>query len=114
MNLIRLLALALLAAACASTGSDSAPSGSALFRVAQCSDCHGSDLAGTIGAPSLLGLAANWEQDSLADFLNDPTPVMAKDARLAALDLAYSEEMPGCPDLTNAQREALAGWLLTR
>jgi len=109
-------ALALLVAACASTGgeSNSAPSGSALFRVARFGDCHGGDLAGTDGAPSLLGLAANWQRDALAEFLNDPAPVMAKDARLAALDLTYSAEMPGCPDLTSAQREALAGSLLTR
>ncbi len=110
------IAVVLLAAACVSnnSGGASAPSGLALFRVAQCGDCHGTDLAGTERGPSLKGLAKNWQQDTLAAFLGDPQTVISKDARLAALDMSYSEEMPGCPDLSDIQRGALASWLLTR
>lgn len=110
-----LILTALAAGACVSSSSaGSTPSGVAIFRASRCADCHGSDLTGSKAGPSLEGLSAHWTRSELAAFLADPSAVASKDARLSALDLEYDQDMPAFGDLTDKERDALAGWLLTK
>jgi len=112
-----LILSALVACACVSAKSsstNSAPNGGAIFRASRCADCHATDLTGSKAGPSLEGLSANWTRSELTEFLADPAAVVSKDARLGALNMQYSQDMPAYDDLSSKQRDALAGWLLTK
>ena len=41
-----------------------------------CIGCHGSDLAGTIKGPSLVGLSQYWSRDQLINYLRNPNSFM--------------------------------------
>jgi mono/diheme cytochrome c family protein len=41
-----------------------------------CIGCHGSDLAGTTRAPSLVGVRQHWSRDQLINYLRNPNSFM--------------------------------------
>jgi len=54
-----------------------------------CTNCHGSDLAGTTLAPSLKNLSQYWGKETLLNYLRNPNDFM-NDARF----LEYKQKYP--------------------
>jgi len=96
--------------------SDAAPvaDASALYRQAGCVACHGSKGEGTMLGPVLSGLSAHWNREDLARFFADPDSFVASVPRIAEQKSKYSMAMPPAPSLSDADRLALADWLLQR
>jgi len=106
-----LLAAALpLLAPRASAGS--APDGAALWRANECATCHGEKREGTENAPPLRELKRHWDVERLARYLADPPALIAQDERLTRLAERYELDMPDFSLLPQAERRALADWLL--
>ena len=80
--------------------------------LANCARCHGRAGEGSFLAPTLDGIAANWDVDRLQRYLRDPDAIIAEDERLIAQGRKYAQRMPAFPHIAPAQREALAAWLL--
>ena len=88
-------------------------SGAEIYRLQNCANCHGKAREGTRLGPPLEGLAQHWTRARLAEYLVDPRPLVASDARLSALDQHYgSSDMGRYDNLDLALRTALADWLL--
>lgn len=54
-------------------------SGQQLISNFGCTNCHGSDLAGTQMAPALKNLSQNWGKESLISYLRNPNKFMKQD-----------------------------------
>jgi mono/diheme cytochrome c family protein len=81
-----------------------------------CSICHGAALEGRPGmAPALTAAKANWKSEAeLTKYLADPQGYADKDARLGAQRDKYSMRMPAIPTMTDADRLAMARWILAK
>jgi mono/diheme cytochrome c family protein len=88
--------------------------GEQIYRDSACATCHGEDLLGTGSAPTLLGLAENWEREALVEFLFEPSAFRKGNKRLVKLDLQFSADMPGFANLSDDERDRLAGFLLAQ
>lgn len=44
-----------------------------------CKNCHGTDLAGTNKAPSLINIKQYWSKDQLTNYLRNPSSFMSSD-----------------------------------
>ena len=116
MNAARLrplLAALVLAAGC-STRRQPPPgaSGDVIFELQNCANCHGPAREGTRLGPPLAGLTAHWTREPLAEYLADPRAMVAREARLAELDKAWSSDMGPYANLSHGERLVLADWLL--
>lgn len=88
-------------------------SGAEIYRLQNCANCHGEGREGTRRGPPLAGLRSNWTRARLAEYMLDPRPMVARDARLARLDQQYgSSDMGRYDNLDLVQRSTLADWLL--
>ncbi|MBI1380750.1 MAG: c-type cytochrome [Planctomycetaceae bacterium] len=85
---------------------------SALYRQAVCVGCHGPKLEGGVLGPVLTGLSAHWNREDLARFFADPESFVASVPRIAEQKAKYSMPMPPAAGLSEAERLALADWLL--
>jgi len=87
-------------------------SGSQIYSVSRCFACHGEDRKGTPRGPSLHGLPRNWSPPNLAAYLASPSTWIEQDARLQQLDQKFNASMPAFDNLSEAERNRLAAWLL--
>jgi hypothetical protein len=62
-------------------------------------------------APTLAGLAANWQPDTLTQYLKDPEGYTPTDPRLAEQDKQYTMQMPAFEG-NDADLASLVAWLL--
>jgi len=69
-----------------------------------CIGCHGVDLAGTMKAPSLIDIKANWSKDKLINYLRSPDSFMDSDRFKA-----YKQKYPGAimPSFNNISVQEL-------
>lgn len=89
-------------------------SGDVIYRLQNCANCHGEEREGTHLGPPLAGLGERWSVELLAEYLADPSVMVARDARLAALDVQFgASDMGRYDNLDLAQRRTLAAWLLS-
>jgi hypothetical protein len=107
-------ALALLSACAVRREPPPGANAETIYDLQLCANCHGARLEGTTRGPALHDLAACWSRVDLVDFLADPERWRERDARLAALEQAFSGEMDSYENLSLAQRGSLADWLLAR
>ncbi len=85
--------------------------GKALFEQ-QCSTCHNFN-EDAIG-PNLSGLTRQIETQWIKEFIKNPAAAIdAKDPRAVELLAKYKSQMPGFPDLTEQDLEALLSYLHT-
>jgi mono/diheme cytochrome c family protein len=77
-----------------------------------CAICHGSDRRGGKNAPSLAKLDSSWSVETLADYLKDPARWRASDARIGKLARRYPKLTMPPTDRPEADRRAVAAWLL--
>lgn len=97
-----------------SCGGDANPApttGRSLYFSKGCTACHGPEGQGSFMGPSLGEVAAHWTREELVQFIADPTPFVARDARLKKLAGAYRTPMKPSP-IGQADRELLADFLL--
>jgi cytochrome c2 len=52
-------------------------SGKELIARIGCTNCHGADLKGTMGGPSLVGIEQYWSRDQLINYLRNPNSFMS-------------------------------------
>lgn len=88
-------------------------SGSEIYRLQNCANCHGDAREGTRNGPALRSLKAHWDPERLARYFDDPRAMVAEDARLQALDQEYSGDMGRYDNLNLGQRRTLAWWLIS-
>lgn len=82
--------------------------GRALFEgKGSCAQCHGDQGQGTMMGISLEGRAAAWTADELASYIQDPKAYAKTHAAV------QQRMMPAAPDLSEAERLALARHALT-
>jgi hypothetical protein len=62
--------------------------------------------------PALKDLKTHWERAQLAAFLADPNSFLKDDPRLAQQAAKYPQPMAALPNTGEAERLALADWLL--
>ena len=104
---------ALLLAACSGEAQDSTPpDGAALFKAQNCIMCHAPDGSGTNLGPTLHGKKGFWTREKLATYIAKPAATIAGDERLRQQAAQYSLPMVDFPYLTQAQRLALADFVL--
>jgi cytochrome c553 len=99
-------------AAGGSSASASVEQGRALYRAQLCTNCHGEAGAGGDFAPALRNLSAHWTRAELVLYLRDPRAFPNKSQRLVELEADYPRLMPPYSNLTDAERGALADWML--
>lgn len=110
-----LMLVALLLAAACSLRRQPPPgaSGAEICRLQNCANCQGDAREGTRRGPPLSGLAAHCTAAALAEYLLDPPTLVARDARLAAVERDLGGSQMGRYDNLDAgQRATLAAWLL--
>lgn len=78
-----------------------------------CVQCHGDDLNGTTTGPPLQNLARHWTEESLAEYLRDPSAAIEKNPRLQRLHDRYQTLMPTF-DMDEETRRGIARYLLDR
>ena len=83
-----------------------------LYRSWGCSICHGTDRRGGKNAPPLTKLDSSWSAETLADYLKDPARWRESDARIRKLVQRYPKLTMPPSDHPEAERRALAAWLL--
>ncbi len=113
------LGAAVIAAACAPSGeapgrpaAPATPSaGRLVFLAEPCPTCHGHGRGGTNNGPSLHGLRASWDEDTLVRFLRNPAAFKVADRRLATLAQHYRSDMPAL-FADEGRARALARYLL--
>lgn len=88
-------------------------SGSEIYRLQNCANCHGEAREGTRLGPALKGLKPHWDPERLARYLADPRAMLAEDPRLRALDQEYSNNMGRYDNLNIGQRRTLAWWMIS-
>ncbi|MAF66792.1 MAG: hypothetical protein CMJ84_14180 [Planctomycetes bacterium] len=101
--------------ACAPGGAPVDPEtagGADLYALARCDSCHGRAREGTFLAPALGQLRPHWDAQTLAEYLRDPAPFLAADARLGAMSQRYTANMRAFAEFGPAERLRLAEWLL--
>lgn len=87
----------------------------ALYRQVKCSSCHGENAEGVARmGPPLNDIAANWNQEELERYLEDPAPFRSSKPHLEALSQTFFAHMRAFPELSAPQRTQLAVWLLER
>jgi mono/diheme cytochrome c family protein len=79
-----------------------------------CALCHGQDREGAPGmAPALTAIKQHWASaEEMEKYLAAPQEYAAADSRLKENLGKYSMRMPNFPRIDDAQRLALAKWLL--
>ncbi len=78
-----------------------------------CAACHGKEGKGMMLGPEITGAAEHWTVDTLAGFFADPGRTLAGDARLAEMAARYSSPMPAATNLNEAERKAVAAYVLS-
>lgn len=106
----------------ASEGSDSSTVNStgksnggppAAYAQAKCNGCHGAEGGGGMLGPTLQGIADYWTAEELAEFIGNPAPFVDERPRLREmLEIDYKMPMTPNATLTEAERRALAEWVL--
>jgi hypothetical protein len=86
--------------------------GLTVYKEANCAMCHGGDMAGTTMAPPLSNLSANWDADTLQQYMRDPESYSANDPRLDEQNKQYSMQMPAF-DGSEDELAAMVTWLLS-
>jgi len=86
--------------------------GLTVYKEANCAMCHGGDMAGTTMAPPLNNLSANWDAETLQQYMLDPEGYSANDPRLAEQNKQYSMQMPAF-DGSADELAAMVAWLLS-
>lgn len=86
----------------------------AIYMSAGCAACHGPKGEGAMLGPTLSGLSAHWNREDLARFFADPESFVATVPRIAEQKSKYAMPMPPAAGLSEADRQALADWLLQR
>lgn len=86
--------------------------GQQLFAAKGCTLCHGAEGLGSMMGPALKDLKTHWDRARLAAFLADPNSFLKDDARLAQQAAKYPQPMAALPNTGEAERLALADWLL--
>ncbi len=105
--------LALVAISCSNPApSDPASARGAKLYRAHCASCHGEDRAGKLTAPPLQGMTRHWTADLLAEYLQDPSSVAARDPRLLHLSARYALKMPPFPHLEPEEVRDISTFLL--
>ncbi len=89
-----LLLLPLLLASCSRPEPASINHGREVVHGSLCVHCHGFKLNGTPQGPPLQGLSANWTEDRLMRYLEDPASYIMEEPRLQALTNEYRTIMP--------------------
>ena len=108
-----MLALAAALWACASpVQPPPGASGSEIYALQLCANCHGDDGGGKSLGPPLRDLASHWDESTLADFLGDPRGWEERDARLRRLADDHSGTMDPYDNLSVDERRRLARFLL--
>ncbi|HKC25599.1 MAG TPA: cytochrome c [Thermoanaerobaculia bacterium] len=102
-----LLALAACGAAPSSTD------GSALYASQGCTLCHGSDGAGTVFGPTLLGKKGFWTREKLVEYLKNPVAYGEKDKRLSDQARRFTLPMQRFDKLKPEELTALADHILS-
>lgn len=88
-------------------------SGTQIYELQNCANCHGDAREGTRRGPPLAGLEAHWSVDLLAEYLADPQGIVERDPRLQAFGKEYEgSEMGRYDNLDLDLRRTLASWLL--
>jgi len=89
-------------------------SGEVIYELQNCANCHGPAREGTRLGPALAGLDPSWTRERLAEYLDDPRAMVAREPRLQELDRTWSTDMGRYDNLSQDQRLVLADWLLAR
>ena len=80
---------------------------------ASCATCHGKEGEGMMLGPEITGAAEFWTVDTLTAFLENPGRILGGDARLAEMASRYPSPMPAASSLSDAERRAVAEYVLT-
>ena len=115
-----LIALATLLVSCPNDGGNEvagvAPSNKVVEDMynKNCAICHGASLEGRpTMAPALVGSANHWPSaEELAKYLANPQDYANADTRLRHAHDTYSLRMPAIPTMSDADRLAMAKWVL--
>src|SRR5262245_14302313 len=110
----RLVAAAALASVpLVATAQDPSPrDGQGLYDRGLCPVCHGPDRKGTKSAPPLLELSGSWTAESPAAYLKSPAAMLETVPRLRDLKKKYPSLTMPAYEKSDADRIALASWLL--
>jgi mono/diheme cytochrome c family protein len=86
--------------------------GRLVFLAETCPTCHGHGREGTNTGPTLHGLRAHWDEDTLVRFLHNPAAFKLADPRLAALARRFRTDMPPLLAADERRVRALVRYLL--
>ena len=89
-------------------------SGQQLISNFGCTNCHGSDLAGTKMAPALINLSQYWGKESLLNYLRNPNDFMDQPRFKEYREKYPSQLMPSYGNKDIKDLGKIVDYLLTR
>ena len=89
-------------------------SGQQLISSFGCTNCHGSDLAGTQMAPALKNLSQHWGKESLISYLRNPNKFMNQDRFLEYKKKYPNQIMPSYGNKDIKDLGKIVDYLLAR
>jgi mono/diheme cytochrome c family protein len=95
-----------------STASAAEAAATTLYSDNDCGLCHGDDRNGTDMGPKLKDLEPFWTVDRLVIYLEDPLAFQEAEPEFLERRQQFEMEMPPFDHLPEADRRALATWLL--